>query len=348
MPIPEALDRIIGHSGRTHDAAAVGQMSLFGDQQGNGMDIAIELLRPDSEFSDSDQREELAWEKDLIGVYVSEHPLSRYTDLYTTHVSATSADFDQSLNGKGATVLGLLTSLRNYVTKKGSAMAFGAMEDLHGSFELIFFPRTWAKVRSEIQVDRVYLVRGEVRIEADGNAKLLVESITDNLSVALPIEPVVEPAGSKTEAKVDSIGTNGNAARPVRPTGNGNLTKARPEIGAPPAPPNFEDDELESLPPPGLSSEDSLSSDGDTGTTKDIHFSSRKTIVVEIKAVRNWESVCQQVVWIMDDYEGQDTLKIRITGKAMQMEFPNLHTLVCPESISTLKQLPAVKDIQID
>jgi hypothetical protein len=343
----EALDRIIGHSGRTHEAAAVGQMSLFGGDQGNGMDIAIELLRPEDEFEKTDLREELAWEKDLIGVYVSEHPLNRYAKLLTTHVSATSADFDPSMHGRGVTVLGLLTSLRGYTTKKGASMAFGAMEDLQGSFDLIFFPRTWAQNNNELQVDRVYLVRGELKVESDDRAKIIVETITNNLSMALPLELEPEKSVSKPPSKPKPIGSNGNEARPVRATGNGSHIKARPGTFSPPPPPNFEeeDGDFAAPAPDELEMHDLSESELEIDTF--VEEESRQTMLVEIKAVRNWQNVCRQIVKLMTAYKGQDTLSIKIAGKALQMEFPNLATKVCPDSVDEVKKLTAVKRVRI-
>ncbi len=77
----DSLDRMVGHSGKIHDAAAIGQMSLFGGTVGAELNISVELLRPESKLKKVDQREILQWEKDLVGVYISEHPVSRYLEV---------------------------------------------------------------------------------------------------------------------------------------------------------------------------------------------------------------------------------------------------------------------------
>jgi len=341
----EALERIVGHSGRTHDAAAVGQMTLFGAAQGNGMDIAIELIRPVESVKNIDHRETLAWEKDLIGVYVSEHPLSRYGELLESHVTATSADFDSALHGRGVTILGLLTSLRPYITKKGNPMAFGAMEDLNGPFELIFFPKTWSKYRDELELDRVYMVRGEARIEAGDRAKVIVNSITNNLSVAQPLAEDRE-AGPLKSAPAVTPARNGrksaSPARPLEPTqSNENVQSG----STPPPPPNFEEQEAEYLPPVAAPKRTRKAvEEPDTKKTRGIPA---KTIVVEIKADPDWMKDCRQIVRLVSEYEGQDGLRIRIAGQPMFMEFPNQRTHLCSELITKIERVPAVVRVEV-
>jgi DNA polymerase III subunit alpha len=179
----DALDRMLAHSAGTIAAAAAGQMTLFGGANGIELDVNVELLRKENELPRLDRREILNWEKELIGVYISEHPLTRYLDLMKEVVSATSAELDESVNGRTVAMLGLLTYLRRHVTKKGDAMAFGSMEDLQGTVELIFFPRIWKDVRASLDLDRVYLVRGTVRVDSGDRAQLIVESIENSLSL---------------------------------------------------------------------------------------------------------------------------------------------------------------------
>jgi DNA polymerase-3 subunit alpha len=180
----DALERMMTHSGKTHDAAAVGQMSLFGGGFSAALDVSIELLRDERDLEQVDHREVLNWEKELIGVYLSEHPLSRYTELLQNITSMTTAELDESTNGRSITVLGLLSYLRTHTTRKGDPMAFGGLEDLQGTVELIFFPRTWQEVRADVEVDQVYLIRGKVQIENGDQAKIFVDSITSNLTLS--------------------------------------------------------------------------------------------------------------------------------------------------------------------
>jgi hypothetical protein len=167
--------------------------------------------------------------------------------------------------------------------------------------------------------------------------------------MALPLE--LEPAQPSPGSQInpDPVGSNGNEAKPVRTTGNGSHVKARPEAFIPPAPPNFDDEESTFLPPPTDETEDDDLDqvDPEVRLGQEAQVEPRKTVVVEIKAVRNWKSVCRQIVKMMETYEGQDILNIKIAGKALQMEFPNLGTRVCSESIAEIEELSAVKRVRI-
>ncbi|UCG25974.1 MAG: DNA polymerase III subunit alpha, partial [Chloroflexota bacterium] len=188
----EALDRMMSYSGTTFDAAAAGQMSLFGSALSGEAGLAVELLNPESSLPQVDQREVLNWEKELVGVYISEHPLSQYLELAAELGSATTSELEEMANGRAVSILGLLTYLRTHVTKKGDSMAFGSLEDLQGTVELIFFPSIWKRVRSLVEVDRVYLITGKVRTENGDRAQVIVERIQNDLTVARPADVAIE------------------------------------------------------------------------------------------------------------------------------------------------------------
>jgi DNA polymerase-3 subunit alpha len=197
----EALDRMMSYSGTTFDAAAAGQMSLFGSAHSGDGGLAVELLSPETSLPQVDQREVLNWEKELIGVYISEHPLSRYLELAPELASATTGDLDDMVNGRAVSILGLLTYLRTHVTKKGDSMAFGSLEDLQGTVELVFFPSVWKRVRSAVEVDQVYLVMGKVRSRNGDRAQIIVERIQNDLTVARPADIASDYGSQGPEAQ---------------------------------------------------------------------------------------------------------------------------------------------------
>ena len=341
----EALDRIIGHSSRTHDAASAGQMTLFGAISGSGIAVDIELIRPVDSVKKIDHHERLAWEKDLIGVYISEHPLNRYGDLVQDQITATSVDFDSAINGRGVTMLGLLISLRTYITKKGAPMAFGVMEDLHGSFELIFFPQTWANFRDELELDRVYLVRGEARIEAGDRAKVIVSTITNNLSVAQPGAEVQAPASFASVSTVSQARNGHKIAPPAYPVESHQTMNFETPVSSPPPPPNFEEQDVKYMPPAAAGKR----LEKPVGRADPIEMKGvpGKTIDIEIQADPDWRSACRDVVRLVSEYEGQDGLRIRIAGQPMYMEFPNQRTRLCSELVTKIEQLPAVIRVEV-
>ncbi len=177
----EALDRIVSISSSHFKAADAGQMSLFGPQ--GGLVAKIQLPPASVEVT---RREQLNWERELIGVYISDHPLSPVMDAITqnvTHLSSELADADPE---KPVRVAGLVTRIRPHTTKKGEAMAFVTLEDLQGNLELIVFPRTWAQSRQLFEWDAIVMVDGKVDAK-DSEPKVLVDSVTTELKHVTPL-----------------------------------------------------------------------------------------------------------------------------------------------------------------
>ncbi len=178
----DALDRMMGHSGSTHAAAEAGQLTLFGGNGGTTK-IDIALLRPEKAIKPVDPRHILDWEKELIGVYLTEHPLERKLADLQLVVTVRSSQLDNSWNGKAVTMAGLVTGMRTVNTKKGQAMAFVTLEDLEGKVELVMFPKVWAAYREMVQPNQIVVARGTIQAERE-SISLLVNSIQTKLTVA--------------------------------------------------------------------------------------------------------------------------------------------------------------------
>ncbi|ROP43074.1 DNA polymerase III subunit alpha [Pseudokineococcus lusitanus] len=147
---------------------AIGQDSLFG---GLGDDSAVQLAAlPPVGDGEWDKRELLASERAMLGLYVSDHPL-----FGLEHVLASSADCsissfvtDESRqDGSTVTIAGMVTTVTRKMTKQGNAWAIATVEDLEGSVEVLFFPKTYAEVMHELREDLVCVVRGRVNRRDD-------------------------------------------------------------------------------------------------------------------------------------------------------------------------------------
>jgi DNA polymerase-3 subunit alpha len=156
------VDRIVGLSATVHRAQDVGQMSLFGEATGVHLAAEETLLPPSSQTFDVPQKEILAWEKELVGVYVSEHPLTRtlvgLQDIVTAYAGSLSAD----MGGQQVTVAGMVQRIRRHFTKKGDEMAFVTLEDLQGTCDVVVFPRVWSTTKHLWEFDRVLVLGGKV------------------------------------------------------------------------------------------------------------------------------------------------------------------------------------------
>lgn len=159
-----------------------GQMTLF-DFAGEEEKQEYEPSMPEVEEYGKDQL--LAFEKEVLGIYVSGHPLEAYEERIRKNVTATSNDFalDEELNkpkvsdGSNQIIGGMITAKTVKTTRNNSMMAFITLEDLFGVVEVILFPRDYEKYKTMIEPDQKIFVRGKVSVEEEKPAKLICQEI---------------------------------------------------------------------------------------------------------------------------------------------------------------------------
>ncbi len=166
-----------------------GQMSLF--------DIVSEDQKEDFEVKMPDVGEyskemKLAFEKEVLGIYISGHPLEEYQEMWHKNITNTTADFllDEETgemavqDGRMATIGGIISEKKIKYTKNERVMAFLQVEDLLGSVEVIVFPGQYERFGRDIAEDNKVFIRGRVSIEEDKDGKLICEQITPFENVA--------------------------------------------------------------------------------------------------------------------------------------------------------------------
>ncbi|MCE1254860.1 MAG: DNA polymerase III subunit alpha [Anaerolineae bacterium] len=167
----DSIDRILSISSSHFRAMQAGQLSFFGSIAGVEEDIVL------STSIMIDRREMLEWEHELIGLYVSDHPLSPYLRSLQSRITHSSAQLGEAPHNDKVIVAGMVTRYRSHVTKTSKLMGFVTLEDVQGNIELVVFPRTWEQYGKLVEENRVLLVAGKV--DAEGNEpKVLVDSIS--------------------------------------------------------------------------------------------------------------------------------------------------------------------------
>lgn len=159
-----------------------GQMSLF--------DFAGEEEKKDYEISFPETEEYtkeilLAFEKEVLGIYISGHPLEEYETLWRSNITATTSDFvvDEETgrvkaeDGTMAVIGGMITSKTVKTTRNNSMMAFITIEDLLGAVEVIIFPRDYEKNKNLLFEDNKVFIKGKVTVEEDKPAKIICQNI---------------------------------------------------------------------------------------------------------------------------------------------------------------------------
>lgn len=159
-----------------------GQISLFdivSDEDKEDFDIK---LPPVGEYA---KEMLLGFEKEVLGVYISGHPLEEYEAIWRKNITATTAEFllDEELNTvavadqKSVTIGGMIAEKKIKYTKNDKVMAFLTLEDLVGSVEVIVFPKDYEKNASYLNEDSKVFIKGRTSVEEDKDGKLICESI---------------------------------------------------------------------------------------------------------------------------------------------------------------------------
>lgn len=174
--------QIVDHVTQEKKNSMVGQMTLF-DLVSEDQKEEFQIRMPDvGEYS---KETLLAFEKEVLGIYVSGHPLEAYEEKWKKSISATTADFqlDEETghtkvhDGAKEIIGGMITEKTIKHTKTNQMMAFITVEDLLGTVEVVVFPRDYEKNRDYLEVDSKVFVRGRVSEEDDKPSKLICEKI---------------------------------------------------------------------------------------------------------------------------------------------------------------------------
>ena len=160
------LEKIQAYGNKMQKDASNGQTDLFG-AMGAAVEIPeVEITPAPTKYSD---KEQLMWERDLMGLYISAHPLDKYESYFQEQTMPIS-EIKPNIDGATVIVGGIITNVRSLVTKSGSKMAFVKIEDKISEIEVIVFPKTFEQVGAKLVQDAVVKVTGRVNAtDRDGN-----------------------------------------------------------------------------------------------------------------------------------------------------------------------------------
>lgn len=193
------LDLIVSYAAKAQKNALSGQIDIFGSL---GVEENIPALRLNPPAEVPDRRTQLSWERELLGLYLSRHPLDDYAAFMADTLDPINAITAQS-DGRVARIGGMVSTVRRITTRKGDTMAFVGIEDKTGQIELVVFPGVYEKSPELWEVDQVIQVMGKISArDRDGNITTDLKIMADT---AKPIS--YETAQAHRPAKP--------AARPV-------------------------------------------------------------------------------------------------------------------------------------
>lgn len=182
------------------------QMGLFGIDTSRDLiqDLALMDVPP------AEKRVSLEWEKSLLGIYLTGHPLKEIEPILP-HIATPIQRISLEHAGQNQRVGGIVSELRTITTKNNEPMSFVKLMDMTGTIELVVFPRTWGEVKVFVQADRYIVADGRVDTR-DGSPKLIVSRIVelhpeegaDTIKASLGPLPKASPYRKKEEKKEDT------------------------------------------------------------------------------------------------------------------------------------------------
>ena len=202
------FEAVLAHAENQAKANLSGQINLFGGPAGESTDESA-LLPDQAEFS---QKELLAREKEVLGFYISAHPLARYRDFIrragfpSVREVLSGAQETKYKDGSRVTVMGIVQSRQVKATKNDSTMAFVTLDDGSGSIEVVVFPRALAQYTALLVPDSVVIVEGRVSVREEEAVKLLCNS-------ARVPDDQPSPAGEATGAPKRETAAKGGGGR---------------------------------------------------------------------------------------------------------------------------------------
>jgi hypothetical protein len=339
----EVVDQMI-HAGNTvRRAAQLGQGMLFDALDSAESERLIVLPK---KFKDIPRRVLLQEERELLGTYVSEHPLQAQLGALQHYVTHTSATLTESDHGQRVVVAGVVTVVRPHTTKAGKTMAFAEVEDIYGRLELTIFPQTWADYQHLFQKDKPLLIWGKAEVTAGSVPKLLVEKASDSFEIARSADDAPVDAAFET--------TNGDALSEelVAPIYDAIVrseaqTEADAQAPAEPSPTHAAPSPVSlerTIPTP---SDDAIQNPHPRAQDVPPIFAAREPLYVILQRngdPRSDVARLEAVLQTLRKYKGDQPFAIVLdygNGKKVTIDFPNDATNDCPELQQELRNIGA-------
>lgn len=170
----------IAHSKRGITAGQMSLLDIVSDEQKEELEIKLPNV------GEYEKELLLGFEKEVLGFYVSGHPMQEYQSLWEKHITAKTSDFylDEETNAvhlvdnSNAVIGGMIMDKKIKYTKQDKIMAFLVLEDLVGSVEVIVFPNAYEKFSSKLMEENKVFIEGRVSLEEDRDGKLICEKVT--------------------------------------------------------------------------------------------------------------------------------------------------------------------------
>jgi DNA polymerase-3 subunit alpha len=365
----EGMDTITAISESHFRAKESGQLSIFGNVEGLEEEIRLPVI------SSLDPREKMEWEKELLGMYLSDHPLSAYQGALKKAITHYTGQLMEAEHQSPVVVGGMITNLRTITTRRGQEMAFAILEDIQGSVELVIFPRTWSNQQKLIRTSEIMIARGKVDTDRS-EPKVLVDSMEivhlSHQTAVLPDEPLGLPDTLDFEPyeeflEVDVVTFKNEEVETQAPqVAVGNIQLGATQVlqesvmdvslgysaGIETA--RISDERVEFF-PSGLETALEKSAKGQEKSVEPINYSSaeKHTVVIQLKSTGDKERDnrrLSQIYGVLTSIPGKDQFAFvcRENGNIYRLDFPNDSTSVSPTLVKELKGMVGEANVSVE
>lgn len=189
------LEALLALGSKIHKEKETNQADMFGQMEETSVAPKFSFEKAPEQLSEGDM---LLFERELLGLYLSKHPLDGYGS-YLEENTLPLSEINNSMEGKAVTVGGVVTTVRSITTKNGARMAFVKIEDKSAECELIVFPGVYEKLNAVWQQDRVVIVKGKVNYkDRDGNVGQELKILADQANLVTEDDAkAYQPKGKK-------------------------------------------------------------------------------------------------------------------------------------------------------
>ena len=213
------IESIVAFAQKVQKEAASGQEDLFallgGDEVAKGAETNLEIIPAPTKIS---EKEQLNWERELLGLYISAHPLDKY-DTYFREQTHNISEIKSDQDGGLVVIGGLLSRVRTVVTKSGSKMAFAGIENKTGEIEIVIFPKVFETLPEGFDVGIIVQIEGRISgKDRDGNMSLDPSIIVEKVNIISDdILNNYEPTGQEKGEIVTNSKSKSRSKSPAKP-----------------------------------------------------------------------------------------------------------------------------------
>lgn len=216
------IDVLLAFAARSQKDSLSGQTDLFGNVAGAATNLKPQL-RLDETAPKITKHEQLLWERELLGLYLSQHPLELYETFLSEHATPLNK-LKPEHDGRAVNIGGSILDVREITTKNGQKMAFIRIEDQFEGIEIILFPSSYQRTAGLWERDKVVLIRGKVSAkDRDGNLGNEVKVMVDDAREVTPEQAATYQAtGKKIKTPKASVKV---ASNPNNPASNDTISR---------------------------------------------------------------------------------------------------------------------------